>query len=290
LITASLISEKVSEAYKKAVTTLPEDVYEALKAALEKETNPVARWGLGIVLENVEVAKKKALPICQDTGLPEFFVKLGRSAPIDGNLEEAIREGVREITKSFPLIPLAVHPLKRVNTMDNTGWRVPLIHYSLLPDSDYIELTAVPGCAAPQTFSALRMYPAGTPINRAKEFIYDTVYGITGAVCPPLIVGVGFGGLFGSVGSLAREASVRFLDERHPDPEIAMLENELLDSINRLGIGHMNLGGDVTALAVNIEVGHTHVPCLPVAVQLQCWSCRRASVRIYADGTSEQLR
>lgn len=290
MIPARLISGTVAEIYEKAITTLPQDVYNAIQTALENETNPIAKWGLGIVIRNIEVAKEKGLPICQDTGLPEFFVKLGTNVTIDGNIEEAIRQGVIEVTRNFPLIPLAVHPITRVNTMDNTGSRVPLIHYSPVPQSDCLELTAVPGCAAPQTFSALKMYAAGTPISEAKAFIYDTIYGITGAVCPPLIIGVGLGGLFDTVGLLAKQASVRPLDIRHPDPEMAALENELLGSINTLGIGHMNLGGDITALAVNIEVGHTHAPCLPVAVQLQCWSCRRATVRIYRDGRVEHLR
>ena len=184
----------------------------------------------------------------------------------------------------------AVHPLTRANTLNNTGYRVPLMHYSLIPQADYIELTAVPACAAPQTFCAVKMYPSGTPITEAKKFIYETVHNITGAVCPPLVVGVGFGGLFGTVGLLAREASMRPLDVRHPDPEIAKLEDELLDSINKLGIGHMNLGGDITALAVNIEVGHSHSPCFPVAVQIQCWCCRRVTVRMHEDGRVDQLR
>jgi len=290
VIPSTLISKGVAEAYKRAITTLPEDVYDAIKTAREKETNPLAKWGLEIVIKNIDVAKEGAIPICQDTGIPEFFVKLGTKATIDGSIEEAIKEGVIGITKSFPLIPLAVHPLTRANTLNNTGYRVPLMHYSLIPQADYIELTAVPACAAPQTFCAVKMYPSGTPITEAKKFIYETVHNITGAVCPPLVVGVGFGGLFGTVGLLAREASMRPLDVRHPDPEIAKLEDELLDSMNKLGIGHMNLGGDITALAVNIEIGHTHSPCFPVAVQIQCWCCRRGTGRMHEDGRVEQLR
>jgi tartrate/fumarate subfamily iron-sulfur-dependent hydro-lyase alpha chain len=290
VILSTWISDQVTEAYKRAVTTLPEDIRQAIEDALERETNSVARWGLEIIIRNIQVAKEKGLPICQDTGLPEFFVGMGTGVCIDGNIEEAIREGVIRITRSFPLIPLSVHPVTRANTMDNTGDHVPLIHYSFVPGADYLELTAVPGCAAPQTFSALKMYPAGTTLSDVKGFIYDTVCGITGAVCPPLVLGVGLGGLFGTATMLARRAAVRPLSERHPDPEIAKLEQELLESINTLGIGQMNLGGDTTALAVNIETGHTHAPCLPVAVQIQCWACRRATVRIYGDGRVNPLR
>jgi tartrate/fumarate subfamily iron-sulfur-dependent hydro-lyase alpha chain len=172
--------------------------------------------------------------------------------------------------------------------MDNTGTGVPLIHYSLIQDAPYMELTVIPACAAPQTFSALKMFPVGTPISELKKFVYETVANISGAVCPPMIIGVGIGGLFGTVGELARAASLRQLNLRNPDPEMAKLEEELLSGINTLGIGHMAAGGGATALAVNVEWTHTHITCVPIAVQMQCWCCRRATVRIHDDGRVEK--
>jgi tartrate/fumarate subfamily iron-sulfur-dependent hydro-lyase alpha chain len=284
MISSALISHVVAESYKRAITTLPSDVQNAITNALTQETNPIAKWGLDIVIKNVEIAQERLTPICQDTGVPEFFVKIGTKVTLDGDIDQAIKEGIVEVTQSVPLIPLAVHPLTRVNTMTNTGHRVPIIHYSLIPEADYLEFTTIPACAAPQTFSAVKMFPSGTPMADVKQFILETVANITGAVCPPLIIGVGVGGLFGTVGRLAREASMRPLDVRAPDPEIANLERALLHAINKLGIGHMNLGGDITALAVNVEYGHTHAPCFPVAVQIQCWCCRRMTVRIDSDG------
>ncbi|RLG90522.1 MAG: fumarate hydratase [Candidatus Hecatellales archaeon] len=252
---------------------------------------PSQKKTLGILLENIRIAKEKSMTICQDTGVPEFLIKMGLKFRFEGDFEKAIKDGIRNLTKTknFPLVPLVVHPLTRENTLDNTGEKVPILHYSTIPNADYVELTATVAPAAPQTFSNIRMYPAGTPLNEIKNFVYETLANISGAVCPPLIVGIGIGGLFGNVTRLAREASLRPLNVRNPDPEIAKLEDELLKNINRLGIGHMALGGDTTVLAVNIEVGYTHIPCLPVAVQLQCWACRRATVRIYPDGRVEEV-
>lgn len=283
------ITKAIESAYRRALYSIPADTVGALESAFAKETNAIAKECFRVVLENIRLAKDKKMTICQDTGLPQFFVKYGSNFQMDGDFEEAVRKGIVNLSKSFPLLPFAVHPLTRQNTMNNVGRGVPIFHYSLLPNADYLELTAVIGPAQPQSFSALKMFPPTAPIDEIKKFIVDTVSNITGAVCPPLIVGVGIGGLFDNVTRISKEAVLRPLRIRNEDASVAKLEEELLETINRLGIGHMALGGQTTALAVNIEVRHTHAPCLPVAVQLQCWCNRYAIIRIHSNGKVEEV-
>ncbi len=289
MINQEMISKAVEETYRRALISLPEDVRGALAEASDRETDPIAKETFSVLLKNLDLAKEKSMTICQDTGLPEFFIKIGSMVRMEGDLEEAVRQGVVSLTKKFPLLPFVVHPLTRENTGTNTGVGVPIMDYQPLAGADYIELAAVVGPAQPQSFSRVAMFPPSAPIGEIKKFVYETMGNITGAVCPPLIVGIGIGGLFDSVTKIAKKASLRPLNRRNPDPTVAQLEAELLEQINRMGIGHMALGGRSTALAVNIEVGHTHLPCLPVAIQLQCWCSRRATARIYADGRIEEV-
>ncbi len=288
MVTADRITKVVESTYRRALYNIHADTIEAIESAYKKEADPIAREAFGIVLENIRLAKRKKMAICQDTGLPQFFIKYGSNFRMNGDFEEAVRKGIANLSKSFPLLPFVVHPLTRENTMNNIGKRIPIFHYSLLPGANYLELTAVIGPAQPQSFSSLKMFPPTAPISDIKKFIVETVCNITGAVCPPLVVGVGMGGLFDSITLVAKEAALRPLRLRNEDPAVAKLEGELLESINSLGIGHMALGGKATALAVNIEISHTHAPCLPVAIQLQCWCNRYATARIYSNGKVEE--
>jgi tartrate/fumarate subfamily iron-sulfur-dependent hydro-lyase alpha chain len=289
MVTEDRITKVVESTYRRALYTVHPDTIDAIESAYKKETGTIAKEAYLIVLENMRLAKRKKMPICQDTGLPQFFVKYGSDFRMRGNFEEAVRRSIANLSKSYPLLPFVVHPLTRENTMNNVGKRIPIFHYSLLPGANYLELTAVIGPAQPQSFSCLKMFPPTAPVSDIKNFIIEAVCNITGAVCPPLIVGVGIGGLFDSVTVVAKEAALRPLRIRNEDPAVAKLEGELLEVINRLGIGHMALGGATTALAVNIEISHTHAPCLPVAIQLQCWCNRYATARIYSNGKVEEV-
>jgi len=289
-INESVIANVVAALYEKAMKELPSDVIEALERAYAAETNPIARFNLAALIENTRVAKQRDLPLCQDTCLPSYWLKVGTKAAIEGDPIQAIKEGTQRTTQLLPLIPHCVHPVTRVNTGTNVNGHVPVLHMELLPNCDYVEITAVPIGAGSETApSTLRIFSSADPMEAVKRFVLDTVVDAGGRPCPPTIVGVGIGTSFDYVTYLAKVAAFRPLNRRHSDPLVAEMEEELLAAINQTGIGPMGMGGDTTALAVNIEIGHTHTPCQPVAVKLQCWAARRTSARIYSDGRVESL-
>jgi len=162
-----------------------------------------------------------------------------------------------------------------------------VVHFDIIPEAEYIEVTAAPIEGGGEFFNAFKNFRGLTrpdPMEFVKKFVIDTIASAGGRPCPPLIVGIGIGTSFDKVTMIAREASIRPLNIRHPDPFIRKIEDELLATINKLGIGPMGMGGDTTALAVNIETGHNG-PCRPVAIKIQCWAAMKASARIYSDGT-----
>ncbi len=259
----------VVQLLKQAETTLPEDVLSALKSARKRESNPLARIQLDMIHKNADFAREKGIPMCQDTGVPIFFIEIGRDAKIDFDLEGAIRDGVVRATDEVPLRPSAVHPITRQNS-GNIGPGFPDVNYDFVDGKDIRITVAVKG-AGSENMSALKMF-SPSEADDVKRFIVETVKNAGGKPCPPIIVGVGIGGTFDKAARLAKKAALRGLDTV-PDK----LEQELVDAINSLGIGPMGLGGDTTALKVNIEYAHCHVASLPVAVNIQCWADRRAS-------------
>jgi fumarate hydratase subunit alpha len=263
----------IVELIKKAVTDLPAEVEEALRSAYKLEDSEIAKLQLENILENVKLARESGRPMCQDTGLPLFFVELGTSKKED--VEKAILEGVREATASVSLRPNVVDPLTRENTGDNTGKGIPQIHWSKSKD-ERTYITYLPKGAGSENASALKMLK---PADDVKEFVLDTVKEAGGKPCPPIIVGVGIGGAMDTSAKLAKMALLRPLDSKNPTEEYAKLERELLEEINRLGIGPMGLGGKTTALAVNIEYAACHTASLPVAVNIQCWAHRHQKER-----------
>ncbi|MFQ6050774.1 MAG: fumarate hydratase [Candidatus Hydrothermarchaeota archaeon] len=270
-ITREDVIDSVEKILREAVIKLPEDVIFCLKSSLKKERNERARATLNTILENVRVAAERNIPMCQDTGIPIFFVDLGRDLNLDFDLKEAITEGVRKATKEIPLRPNAVHPLTRENSGDNTGPGMPDITLDLVEGSS-MKITVAPKGAGSENMSALRMLSPG----QAKEvdrIIVETVKNAGGRPCPPVIVGVGIGGSFDESAKLAKKAILRDLREKP-----SKMEKEVLEKINSLGIGPMGLGGNTTALKVNIEFAHCHTASLPLAINIQCWADRKASV------------
>ncbi len=263
----------IVELIKKAVVDLPEEVEKALKDAQEREEGEIAKLQLKNILDNVELARKQQTPMCQDTGLPLFFVELGNEKKED--IEKAIVEGVKEATSSVPLRPNVVDPLSRENTGDNTGSGIPQIYWSASED-EHTYVTYMPKGAGSENASAQRMLK---PTESIKDFVLSTVKDAGGKPCPPIIVGVGIGGAMDTSAMLAKKALLRPLDSRNSHEEYAKLEDELLDEINRLGIGPMGLGGKTTALNVSIEHAACHTASLPVAVNIQCWAHRYATMR-----------
>lgn len=255
---------------KSAETILPKDVMDSLETAKQRESSPVARAQLEAILKNIDIASKNAIPMCQDTGILIFFVEIGREAKLDFNLEDAIIEGARQATEKIPLRPNAVHPLTRNNRGDNVGDGIPDIKYEFV-EGDRIKITVAPKGAGSENMSALKMLNP-TETGEIRRFILETVLNAGGKPCPPIIVGVGIGGSFDKAARLAKSALLEDMDRMDE------FERNLLDDINSLGIGPMGLGGDTTALAVHVKRAFCHTASLPVAVNIQCWANRHASV------------
>jgi fumarate hydratase subunit alpha len=266
------IVEKVAELCQQANFDLGQDVVDALQRSLATEESETGRDILLQLVENAEIAARERVPMCQDTGYAVFFVELGQDCHIvGGNLYDAIQEGVRRGYKEGYLRNSIVgHPLKRVNTGDNTP---AVIHLELMPgDRLAIHLTAKGGGS--ENMSALKMLKPSDGIEGVKQFILDTVRLAGPNACPPLIVGVGIGGTFEKAALLAKKSLFRPVGERSPLPDIAELEEEIMERCNRLGIGPQGMGGRTTAIDVKIEIYPCHIASLPVAVNLNCHASR----------------
>ncbi len=261
----------IADLLRKAEIELPDDVVDALKKAETREKNDVAKSQLQAILKNIEIAKNHGVPMCQDTGIMIFFAELGTEFQPGFNLEAAIRDAVTLATREIPLRPNAVDPLTRKNSGDNTGAGIPDIHWKLVPGKQ-LKITVAPKGAGSENMSALRMLNP-TETGSIKNFVLETVVNAGGMPCPPLTLGVGIGGSFDKAARLAKEALLVSLDT--PMNEF---EKEILDAVNALGIGCMGLGGSTTALSVHVKTAHCHTASLPVAVNIQCWANRHASI------------
>ena len=283
-----LVCQTAKELYLRALKVLPPDVKAALARARERETHPRARETLGVMLKNLDVAEGRGLLVCQDTGTPVYKLRIGRGLSYDGPaLLGAIAEGVVQATREHPLRSSVCHPITRNNPQTNTGERVPVIELEFLEASGYIELKMMPKGSGSDNMSFLRMLSPADGLGAIKKFVLQCVVEAGGKGCPPSVVGIGLGGIADLAMKLAKEAIWRPIGSPHPDPTIAALEAELLAAINSTGIGPMGLGGDTTALGVQVEYAHTHITQNPVAVTLQCWRGERAMARIYPDGRVE---
>lgn len=287
MINEKIIKEATIELLKRTVTRLPDDVKEALENAYRKEEKAVPKMQLKAILENIKLAKETTKPLCQDTGIPIFFVKLPRWAD-PAIVEKSLIEGVKEGTKLIPLRPNAVHPLTRKNPGTNFGKNMPYINFKFT-DKNYLEIIAFPKGAGSENMSALGMLTPSQGIKGVKEFVLNTLLKAGAKPCPPVILGIGIGGSADISIKLAKEALLRPINKRNDDLQIAELEEELCNVLNDIGIGPMGLGGKTTVLGVNIEYGYCHTASHPVAVNIQCWCARRGTIRIYKDGRIEHL-
>ncbi len=267
-----------------AVTELPEDVQSKIKKAYDEEQSEIGKTQLKAILENIDLAENLKLPMCQDTGIISFYVRVGCKFLGTDFIEESLIRALRRATIEIPLRPNVVHPLSRANSGDNTGLRVPHIEWELDKNIDFVEITAFPKGAGSENMCAFKMLKPGEGVLGVKKFVVDTVVEAGGQPCPPIIVGVGIGGTADVVMSLAKRSLIGPLDEQNPDQEIASLERELLKLINETGIGPQGLGGKYTALGVKILHSYCHTASLPVACAIQCWAARKSSARVSNDG------
>jgi fumarate hydratase subunit alpha len=275
------IEDVVSELIARAQTRLPKDVTDGLRKAYCRERNPLARLQLEVILENIEFAEKRKIPMCQDTGVLVFYADVGSKAGVSPTeLKSSILSGVRKATRDVPLRPNIVHPLSRENSGDNTGFRNPIVHFDFIKGANYVDLTVLPKGAGSENMSALSMLTPSQGVDGVKAFIVEVVRSAGGRPCPPVIVGVGIGGTADYAIALSKKALLRPLSSASADKDAAKIERKLLAGINGLGVGPMGLGGDTTALGVLVEVAGCHTASLPVAVNIQCWAARVAKVRV----------
>ena len=277
-IEAGAVTEMVRDLCIEANTRLPEDHLAALQRALEEEESPLGREVIEELLENARVARERCVAFCQDTGYAVFFVELGSEVRISGGeLGEAIDEGVRRgYEEGFLRKSIVRGPLDRANTGDNTP---AIVYYDVVP-GERLKLTMLVKGAGCDNMSALRMLTPAEGLPAMKRFVVETIERAGPNASPPLTVGVGIGGPFERAALLAKRALTRPSGEPNPDPEIARIEEELLDAINATGIGPAGYGGRVTALAVHVESFPTHIAAFPVAVNLDCHSHRTALVEL----------
>ena len=245
---AQLVEETVLRLVRTAVTTLPLDVVAALHKALEEETTEVAKVQLRTILENIKLSESEGLPMCQDTGVPIFFV----AGPNEPSVEEGIIQGVSRATREVPLRPNVVDPIGRQNRGDNLGTDMPNIHFER-SKGNFLEITYLPKGAGSENMSVLRMLNPSQGVEGIRDAVLDAVVKAEGKPCPPTIVGIGIGGTSDHALLLAKRALLRPLDVPNPDPMLAGLEKDLYEMLNRTGIGPMGLGGRTTVLGVRIE-------------------------------------
>ena len=276
---SSLIEETVVRLLKEAECRLPPDVHAALRQALSGETEELPRSQLMAVLSNVDRANERSVPMCQDTGLPVFFVR-GRC---DHRILASIRKGVARATEEIPLRPNTVDPVSRDNFGSNLGEGMPPMHIETA-DQDHLDITVLPKGAGSENWSALRMLNPSEGMEGVRRFVIECVVKAGSRPCPPTVVGVGIGGTADMACVLAKKALLRRLGSSNGDDELAQLESTLLSQINSLGLGPMGLGGSTTCLGVLMEKAHCHTASLPVAVSLNCWAARKAFARVYPDG------
>jgi len=266
-IKASLITETVSRLCIEANCHLPGDMKNCIAGCRSCETWPVAQEILDQIIENYTIADKQNVPICQDTGMACVFIELGQEVHVDGDLEEAIHEGVRIGYRDGYLRKSVVRdPLDRVNTGDNTP---AMIYYTIVP-GDKVTITVAPKGFGSENMSQTKMLKPSDGVQGVKDFVVKVVEEAGPNPCPPIVVGVGIGGTFDKAAYMAKKALMRSVDERHPEKFYSDLEAELLEKINALGVGPQGFGGRTTALAVNIEKCPTHIAGLPVAVNINC--------------------
>lgn len=286
--TEKIIEDTVVKLLQLAAVQLPPDVKEAIKRAYREETNETGKIQLEAIVKNIELAEKANTPICQDTGVIIFYVKVGAQAKGLDKIETALINATRRATKEGSLRPNAVDPFTQKNTGDNTGRFIPYINWEITK-GDTVEITAFPKGGGSENVCNLGMLTPSEGVNGLKKFVVDSVIKAGAMPCPPTILGVAVGGGADIVMRLAKAALLRPLDQPNPNPELAQLEKELYEAANSTGIGPMGLGGKFTVLGVKVDYAHRHPASYPVAVAFQCWAARRATARIHPDGEVEYL-
>ncbi len=278
-IQASVITDAVEKLCMDAAYYLPEDVKTALQERQAQEESEIGKYILNEVCENFKVAAEEQMPLCQDTGTALFIIEMGQELVVTGGgMVEAINEGVRRgYTNGYLRKSMVAEPIfERVNTKDNT----PAVIHTEITEGDGLKITLLPKGGGAENCSAVKMLRPADGLQGVMDFVVETVDAAGGKPCPPVIVGVGVGGTADYAAYLSKKALNREIGEHNPNPNYAKMETELLERINKLGVGPQGLGGVTTALAVNVEYFPCHIASLPVFVTMNCHSQRHKSIEL----------
>ena len=276
-IQAQQITQTIRQLCIDANCHLAGDVKNQIKQCRSCETFPVAQGILDKIIQNYEIADENVVPICQDTGVACVFLEIGQDVHVNGNLEEAVHEGVRQgYQDGYLRKSVVADPLNRVNTKDNTP---AMMYYDIVPGVGF-KITVAPKGFGSENMSQIKMLKPSDGLQGVKDFILKVVKEAGPNPCPPIVVGVGIGGTFDKAATMAKRALLRPVDSHNPNPFYAQLEDEMLEKVNALGIGPQGFGGKTTALGVNIEYFPTHIAGLPCAVNINCHVTRHKSAEL----------
>lgn len=277
-INVSEITKAIRKLCIDANYYLSDDIRKKIKEAYDNETFDIAKGVLDKLIINADIARDENVPMCQDTGAACVFIEIGQEVHITGgSLEDAINQGVREgYEDGYLRKSIVMDPLNRVNTKDNTP---AMIYYDIV-SGEKLKIKVSPKGFGSENMSKIKMLKPSDGVSGVKKFILEVVKEAGPNPCPPIIVGVGIGGTFDKAATIAKKSLLRPITERNSNPYYAELEMELLDKINKLGIGPQGFGGRTTALSVNIEYFPTHIAGLPVAVNISCHATRHSEVEL----------
>ena len=280
----------VMELHRKTAIVLPRSVKDALELAYQREDNEIAKGQLETIRKNISIAEERSVPVCQDTGIPIFFIKKSKDFDRMDELKESLVVGTEKATKAIPIRENVIHPLTKANKGTNTGWGMPFVYYDL-HDEPYTEVTLLLKGFGSEAKTSLAYFPTSVDVEKGIiKFVLECVRKALGEPCPPYIIGIGAGGTSDIAAYLAKKAFMRLpLGKACKDEHAAALEKKILDAVNATGVGPMGFGGKTTALAVHMEICGTHTGAVPVVVAFQCWADRQATGRLYPDGTFKIL-
>lgn len=275
------LRDGIVELYRKTASSIPKDVEEALKVSFEREEEPAAKENLRLILENIRLARSKELPLCQDTGVPVFYVKVPRCLGQE-RIREAILESTRIATEKIPLRPNSIDILTEKNTGDNTGKDFPILHIEETEGENLIIDLLLKGGGSENIGCFYRLpdesIGAEMGLKGVKRAVIDAIIKAQGKGCPPYVMGIAIGGSRDHVAYLSKLQLMRRLNEDTPEPFLRAFEKGLLEDINRLGIGVMGLGGDTTGLGVKVALSNRHPASYFVDISFSCWALRRGKL------------
>jgi fumarate hydratase subunit alpha len=281
-VTYEAVKSVAAELYGSCLKKIPEDTKDALRKALEAETNDGAKKILTLMLRSAEVAETTNRHVCSDAGIPVYFIKIGTAARLEGNIRQAVSDGFDYLVATIdpPILKHVTNPLTRERGYK--GKDMPMVSFDLVDGADYVEITCQPKALGSGRWAALEIF-SFPELDVIEKYVMECVLKAGSQHCPPVVIGVGIGGTFDHCAKIAKLATMRPYGQNNPEPVIADMEARLLKAVNKTGFGPMGTGGDTTALAVNIEYASGH-GFTPVAVCFNCWINRRASARIYNSG------